>query len=71
MTALILLLDSLHEVLVKLDFNYWVWTLFFTRLEMLPSFVIANWVVVAWNIITVLLYQGDWLERTILATSHG
>jgi hypothetical protein len=71
MTALILLLDSLHEVLVKLDFNYWVWTLFFTRLEMLPSFVIANWVVVAWNIITLLLYQGDWLERTILATSHG
>jgi hypothetical protein len=32
--------------------------------------VISNWVVV-WNIITMLLYQGDWLERTILATKHG
>ncbi|XP_046457819.1 uncharacterized protein LOC124204728 [Daphnia pulex] len=33
-------------------------------LEMLRLFVISNWVVVVWNIITLLLYQGDcWREE--------
>jgi hypothetical protein len=38
---------------------------------MLPPFVISNWSVVVWIIITMLLYKVGWLERTKLAMKHG
>jgi hypothetical protein len=64
----------LLEFLVKLDSNYWLWTVVFIRLEMLRSFVMSNWVVVVWNIITLLpitCVSRRLLERIILATKHG